>query len=164
MSASTTTFVSIFIILVAPLLAQYGISFNWLENILARLLLIIWVIWSIRQGPLEGVLGLLATFTLLIERNHQLLTKFPGQKPIWPSTGNGGMPTVLGPLPAVVSEHQYEPSHPELKEHSIEERHGEKESVEMYESAEDVRDSNPRLPEVAQGEAAGEFFERRGLA
>lgn len=153
---------SILIILVAPLAASAGVSFLWLENIFIRLLLVFYCIISIRQGPFEGILGLLAVFTLLTERNHEVLKKFPGQKPIWPSTGNGGMPSQRQPLAAVVSEHEYEPAHEPA--HAVEERHGEKETEELYEAAEDLTDSNPRLPEVAQGEAAAGFFQSRGVA
>jgi hypothetical protein len=147
---------SVVLIIASPWLGQM-FNLDIIQNILVRFLLLAFVIVGIRQGPMAGLLAFLAAFSLLIERNHQVLTKFPNQIPIWPSgekSGKQGPPSYAPPLLPVTESHSYEPPHSE--EHAS--------SDQSYESASDIQDSNPRLDEVAQGEAAGSFYEQKGLA
>jgi hypothetical protein len=153
---------SVVVILSAPWLGQ-TISMNFIENIVVRFILLAFVFYGIRQGPMAGLLAFLASFSLLIERNHQVLTKFPHQIPQFPSAGKQGPPSYAPPLIPVSESHSYEAPHAEPSE-SVVERHGESTTEYSYESASDIQDSNPRIDEVAQGEAAGSFFEQKGLA
>ena len=47
---------------------------------------------------------------------------------------------------------------------TVTETHGEVEKEVLFEDAKDIQDNNPRVPEVAQGEAAASFYEQKGLA
>ena len=158
---------SVAIILASPWMGQ---TFNMsvIQNILVRFGLLAFVFYGIRQGPIAGLLAFLAAFSLLIERNHQVLTKFPNQIPIWPvgeKAGKQGPPSYAPPLTPVTESHGYEPPHADHPEgESVVERHGESTTEYGYESASDIQDSNPRIDEVAQGEAAGTFYEQKGLA
>ena len=154
---------SVVVILAAPWFAQ-RISMNFIENIVVRFLLLAFVFYGIRQGPMAGLLAFLAAFSLLIERNHQVLTKFPHQIPQFPSaerTGKQGPPSYAPPLTPVTESHSYEAPHGGEPSESVVERHGESTTEHVYESASDIKDSNPRLEEVAH---AGSFFEQKGLA
>jgi hypothetical protein len=71
--------VPIVIIVAAPLVRSAGISFGFVDNIIVRLLLVTSVLYAVRKGTLAGLLALLAVFTLLIERNHELVTGLPNQ-------------------------------------------------------------------------------------
>ncbi len=182
---NTVISASVVIILLAPWLGRtYNMSL--IENAIVRLLLVLFVFYGIRQGPMAGLLSFLASFSLLIERNHQILTKFPHQIPQWPSTaGKQGPPSYAPPLipvslqvskselggisfqrsfaPLESSEsHSYEAPHVEPSE-SVIEKHGQSITEHSYESAADIQDSNPRLEDIAQGEAASSFFEQKGL-
>ena len=155
---------SVVVILAAPWLAN-TLSMNFIENIVVRFLLLAFVFYGIRQGPMAGLLAFLASFSLLIERNHQVLTKFPHQIPQFPSNaGKQGPPSYAPPLTPVSESHSYEAPHGGEPSESVVERHGESTTEHVYESASDIQDSNPRIDEVAQGEAAGSFFEHKGLA
>ena len=150
--------VSILTILGAPQLSSVGVGYGFVEHIATRLFLIGAVVYAIRQGPMSGLLALLAAFTLLIERNHEILTKFPGQQPRWPTTGYG-LPIQA---PALIPEKEsqlYEP----VEEHGKEvvETHGETTTTKEFETTEDIQDSNHRIETVpgSYDEKPG-FFER----
>jgi hypothetical protein len=152
--------IAVTVILAVPFLAAKGMSFGFMENMLIRLLAVGAVLYAIRLGPMAGILTMLAVISLFIERNHQLLTTLPNQKPMWPSDRN----LTIIPVPPMFptpETHAYHPTddHGEV----VEERHGEHVKVEEYESTNDLGDSNPRLDEVPQGEAAGSFYSQRGL-
>ena len=161
---NTVISASVIIILIAPFLGR-NISMNFVQNPLTRLALLVFVFYGIRQGPMAGLLSFLAAFSIIIERNHQVLTKFPHQMPRWPSgAGQQGRPQVVAPLLATQETHGYEPPHGDhVEDSSVVEHHGETTTEHSYESAGDIQDSNPRLGEVAQGEAAGSFYEQKGL-
>lgn len=161
---NTVVGASVAIILASPWLGR-TINMNFVQNIVVRLVLLAFVFYGIRQGPMAGLLSFLAAFSLLIERNHQALTRFPNQIPQWPSadrTGKQGPPSYAPPLTPQTESHAYEAPHAEPSE-SVVERHGESTTEQVYESAGDIQDSNPRLGEVAQGEAAASFYEQKGL-
>lgn len=149
---------SILTILGAPQLSSLGVGYEFVEHIATRLFLIGLVIYAIRQGPMSGLLAFLAAFTLLIERNHEVLTKFPDQQPRWP-TAPYGLPIQA---PALIPEKEsqlYEPVEETGKE--VVETHGETTTTKEYETTEDVHDSNPRIETVpgSYDERPG-FFER----
>jgi hypothetical protein len=154
---------SLFIAIASPYITSTGISWKFTENMLFRLLLVLYVAMNIRLGALPGLLALLAVFSLYIERSHLLLAAFPNQKPILPGPHGGQATTVPIPFdtPKGVNVN-YEPE--EEKGLSVVERHGEGTTYEEFEKAE-IGDSNPRLAEGPQGSDEGtEFFEERGLA
>jgi len=126
---------SIIIILAAPWLAEQ-ISFAFVDNIVFRLLLVVAILYTVRKcnGQLEGLLALLAVFTLIIERNHQVLMKFPEQTPSFPSKGSY---IQANPLT------QAQPVHnsPEPEEDEI-----------------DIHDNIPRLSEAPKSHDAPKFF------
>ena len=150
--------VSILTILGAPHLSSVGMGYGFVEHIATRLFLIVAVIYAIRQGPMSGLLAFLAAFTLLIERNHEVLTKFPDQRPRWP-TAPYGLPIQA---PALIPEkeiHTFEPVEDQGKD--VVETHGETTTTKEYETTEDIQDSNPRVETapVSYDEKPG-FFER----
>jgi hypothetical protein len=153
--------VAVAIILAVPFLAARGVSFGFMENMLVRLIAVGFVLYAIRLGPMAGILAMLAVLSLFVERNHQLLTTLPNQKPMWPSDRNLKITPVKPMLPTPET-HAYHPV--DEQSEMVEERHGEHIKVEEYETANDLEDSNPRLGEVPQGEAAGSFYTQRSLA
>jgi hypothetical protein len=109
MELSLFSLLSIGIILGAPLLAQYKFPFTIFDNIFLRLLLVGYVFYGIRQGPLEGLFAFLAVFTILIERNHQTLIFLPGQTPIWPTRSQMlSTPSQAIPITPTLESHFYE--------------------------------------------------------
>jgi hypothetical protein len=148
-------------ILAIPFLAAKGVSFQFMENMLFRLIAVGAVLYAIRLGPMAGILAMLAVVSLFIERNHQLLTTLPNQKPMWPSDRNLSLTPVPAMLP-IPETHAYSPT--EEHGHTVEEHHGETVIKEEYEATDDLGDSNPRLDEVPQGESAGSFYTQRSLA
>ena len=150
--------VSILTILGAPHLSSIGVGYSFVGNIATRLVLLIAVVYAIRQGPMSGLLAFLAAFTLLIERNHEVLTKFPDQRPRWP-TAPYGLPIQA---PALIPEREtytFEPVEDQSKD--VVETHGETTAVKEYEATEDIKDSNPRVPTAPNSyDEKPEFFER----
>jgi len=68
----------IIVILGAPILASTGFKFSFVENILARILMVGVLIYAIQKDTLLGLLTLLAIVTLLVERNQAVITSLPG--------------------------------------------------------------------------------------
>jgi hypothetical protein len=144
---------SIVTILGAPILATKGFSFSFVENILVRLALVVLVGYAIRQGPLPGLLTLLAVLTLLIEQNYLLLTSFPYQQPELTMPKDTSYSIAE---PDSITPETLHYNHPiEDKGLSV----GDKE----YEIASDLQDNIPDLPVPPQGEASAKFFESKGL-
>jgi hypothetical protein len=159
---TTVSAVSVALILGAPLAQNAGMSFSFIGNPLTRLLLIAYAVYAVRLGAFPGLLGFLAVMTLLTERNHEVLTEFPNQKPRWPSN-NFGMPIAPAPLMGVKEEHSYEPPHYEAEE--VTGRHEETEhTADKYDEASDLGDGRADLPVPQQGTHAAPFFEQKGLA
>jgi hypothetical protein len=148
-------------ILAIPFLAARGVSFDFMGNILFRLMAVGVVLYAIRLGPMAGILAMLAAVSLFIERNHQLLTTLPNQKPMWPTDRNLSL-TPVAPMLPVPETHSYNPT--EEHGYTVEEHHGEQVKRDEYEATDDLGDSNPRLDEVPQGESAGSFYTQRSLA
>lgn len=76
--------VPITIIVGAPILSAVGFKFTFVENILVRLLMILALVYAIRfakpaSGPLFSLLVFLAIITLLLERNHYVVSSLPNQ-------------------------------------------------------------------------------------
>lgn len=77
--------VPITIIVGAPILSAMGFKFAFVENILIRLFMLIALVYAIRfanpaSGPLFSLLVFLAIITLLLERNHYVVSSLPNQK------------------------------------------------------------------------------------
>jgi hypothetical protein len=145
---------SVLTILGAPILATKGFSFSFVENIFVRLALVVLVAYAIRQGPMPGLLTLLAVLTLLIEQNHLLLTSLPYQQAEIPMPKDTSF-TIAAPDSVDIETLHYN--------HPIEDKgltaFGDKE----YEIASDLQDNIPDLPVPPQGEASAKFFESKGL-
>jgi len=120
------------------------------------------VILSIRQGPMPGLLVFLASYTILLERNHQLLNHVP-TIPL----RNFGLPIQATPLFADKKEIMYEPK--DIPTVSLDEidlkscPHGESTDVKVVEAAEDLTDNIPDLPEAPRGDKAVEFYASHNL-
>jgi hypothetical protein len=159
---TTVSAVSVAIILGAPLAQNAGLSFSFVDNALSRLFLILWAGYATRLSAFTGILAFLAVMTIVTERNHEVLTTFPNQKPRWPSN-SFGMPIAPPPLMGVKEEYAYEPPHYEHEE--VEGRHEETEHTEdMFGEASDLGDGRTDLPVPQQGTHAASFFEQKGLA
>lgn len=158
------TGISIATVLIVPLIASYESYVQITGNIGFRFLLVGWVFYAIRHGPVEGLFALLAAVTVISERSHQILTSFPSQQPKFPSTaGQGGVPQqIAADVPHGESVHYDTPQEEEGK--AVVEKQGEEVKEVLYEEASDLQDSIPRIGEVPQGEAAASFFEQKGLA
>ena len=144
------------IVLGTPWVSHMGVSLAILDSLLARLLLVAYVLYGIRCSALCGLLALLAVVTLITERNAQLLTLLPRQTPVWPKTNQGYVLKAAPLIPEADSVHF--DSHQEEQGVSV----GEK----IYEAAQDLEDNNPRLSEGPHGsdqEGTG-FYQARGLA
>ncbi len=151
MDAASATAVAT--VVAAPWLPNVGLNLSFIDHPLTRLVLLIAIIYAIRQGPMTGLLVFLAVFSLLIERNHQVLTLLPDQKVVMPKK-SFGLPMAAPRVP-VDHESQYYEVH--------DEKGMETEDGQLYESAHDIVDSNPKLDSLANGEEAGAFYESKGL-
>lgn len=61
--------------------APFGSNFSLVESIPVRIGMVIFLILASRQGMsgmsgMSGLLAILAVFTLILERNHELLSKY----------------------------------------------------------------------------------------
>jgi hypothetical protein len=73
--------IAVAVILGAPILSSYGFTFRFVENILVRIVLIALIVVAVRKDHLLGLLTFLAVFSLLLERNHNLVLGLPDQRP-----------------------------------------------------------------------------------
>ena len=149
-------------ILIAPLLGPFGISYGFVDNTIIRLLLVLFVVYAIRLGQMPGLLAFLAAYSLMIERNHEVLTLFPNQKPLWPFALGNPFPKQAPPLVGVhevipfdTTDHQ--------EGHAVVETHGESSVTNEFEKAEDLHDNIPRIAEAPRTDAAPEFYKSKGL-
>ncbi len=151
--------IAISVIVLAPILSKLGVSFVFAEDIVFRLALVLAVLFAIRQNSFSGILTMLAAFSLLIERNHELLTGLPLQKPIWPASPNSSpfTPPFLTPETETV---HYD-THTETHGVTVSDNEG-KETE--YDSASDLSDNIPRLSEAPSSEDAPSFYQSKGLA
>ena len=75
-----TSLISIACILGIPLLGHMGLSFDLVSHPLVRLLLLLYVLYSITISDLTGLLAVLAVVIIIGERNFRALIGFPMQK------------------------------------------------------------------------------------
>jgi len=141
MDASLVNILAIGIILSAPWLP---LSYSFVENPIVRLLLVLSLLGAIRLGPLPGLLMLLAVVTLLVERNHYVLTHLTQQidNSTMPAAGTDRILKVVSDVP-------------------------EEESVEyapVKEDDDDFMDGNPRFSEGPSTRDAVAFYKGKGLA
>jgi len=134
---------SLAIILLAPWFSSHGVNFSGVGNIIVRLVLVGAILAAIYTGPLEGILVLLAVVTLLIERNHQILSRFPTQQP----------PSLRVENVGVFGQPYSQPIQREVVKY---------EPVQESETL-GLNDSNPRLPEGPNNQDAVSFFKAKGL-
>ena len=148
---AVTTITSMAIILGATWLPSFG----FIENALVRLLIIAGIVYASIQGPVPGILAFLAAFTLLIERNHEVLTKFPNQRPRFPTANYGfpGISTASIPIQSMESI-PYAPIN-ENKNIFV--------SKEENNTAKGLHDNNPRLPSAPPSKDAMNFYKSKGL-
>jgi hypothetical protein len=132
--------VSISIILLAPLLRRLGLSFELIGNTGVRLVLIIYIIYASSVDVFSGILAFLAAFTLLLERNHGILTGFPNQKAEIPIKNYRVEEVPVG-TPSLVERE------PDIDENN----------------AEHMNDNIPRLTSVPKGTASVSFYKERSL-
>jgi hypothetical protein len=138
-------FVSLVIILAAPVLAGLEFPFTFVDNIFMRILLVAGVVYAVRIDLLTGLLALLAALSILIERNHQILKFLPGQIPKFPN--NQAIPKFQAPpLEEEDISHLYE-------DHNKEEA----------DFAHGLEDSNPRLSEGPNSSEDSRFYLSKGL-
>jgi hypothetical protein len=145
------TAAAVVVIVGAPILSSMDVSFSFVEHIATRLFLILALIYSMRQGAIPGLLAFLAVFTLLIERNHEVLTSFPYQTPtgtlgMAPTNNFLGLPTKLAPLPPTPQTVVYDS--PENQEKA---------------DASDLHDNIPHLPAGPRSTDAPAFYKSKGL-
>ena len=142
---------SILIVLGAPLLQQAGVSFQFVESLLTRLLLIVFVVYGVRQSAMDGLLAFLAAFTILLERNHEVLTKLPNQQPR--ALGQSfGLPIQAPPLVGVEESVAYAPKDSAETKISPE-----------SENAVGLTDNIPRIPPAPLASTAPAFYTNKGL-
>ncbi len=147
--------VPILIILLAPMAPK--LSFTLLDQILFRLLLLVALLFAIRQSPMLGFLTLLAVFSIIIERNHYILVNLPGIPSTHVSADTPGKPMqVLPDIPEL----QYDSPHAEDVGVTVSEKDGDA----LYESASDLEDSQLPFKEAPSSDESPRFFESRGLA
>jgi hypothetical protein len=141
MDAYLVNILAVGIILSAPWLP---LTYKFVENPIIRLLLVVSLVVAIRLGPLPGLLTLLAVVTLLVERNHYVLTHLTYQldNAILPAAGTDRIIKSSSDIPEgeAVS---YTP---------------------VKDTTNEFVDSNPRFPEGPNNEDAVGFFKGKGLA
>ena len=142
--AAVVTGLSVLVILGAPIVSSFGTSFGFVENILVRILLVLAIIVSLRQshGVIPGLLAFLAVITLLVERNHEVLTSFPNQAVKIPFDVPMAPSASVAPSAPAVSFATVEPDD---------------------DDSAGIRDSNPRLKEGPHNADAPGFFKGKGL-
>ena len=141
---------SVIIIVGAPILSSMGVSFLFVGHMFTRLLLLAYLLYAVSKGPMSGLLAFLAVFTLLLERNQEIITKFPYQAPGRLSSG-----AFLSPAPAAGAVPPLQPTN----------------AVKVYDSpankenadATDLQDNNPRLAEGPKAKDAVSFYTNKGI-
>ena len=137
--ASIVNIISLSVLLICPLLRQAGVEFQFVGNTLARMLLVVYIIYASYLSVFSGLLAFLAVFTLLLERNHGILTGFPEVRSKIPIRQYHVDEVPVG-IPTVNQE-----------EH------------EMEDNAVNLKDNIPRLEIVPKGVAAADFYKKHSL-
>ncbi len=145
--AAMTSATAAVIILAAPWASSAGVSQAWVGTAAARFALLAALVAATQLGPMPALLTLLAVFTLLIERSHEVLSTLPAV---------ATMPPVKR-APIGVQEHL-----PLLvkEDHTF---HSEPEQEPDYDTHPDIHDSNPRLEAGPSSAEAPAFFQGRNL-
>jgi hypothetical protein len=152
MDPTVTT--SVIIIVGAPILSSMGVSFLFVGHMFTRLLLLAYLLYAVSKGAMSGLLAFLAVFTLLLERNQEIITKFPYQAPGRLSSGpllspGAGAATAAAAVPPLLPTN----------------------AVKVYDSpankekadATDLHDNNPRLAEGPKAKDAVSFYTNKGI-
>jgi len=148
---------SVIIIVGAPILSSMGVSFLFVGHMFTRLLLLAYLLYAVSKGAMSGLLAFLAVFTLLLERNQEIITKFPYQAPgrlsseplLSPGAGAGAGAAAVAAVPPL------QPTN----------------AVKVYDSpankekadATDLHDNNPRLAEGPKAKDAVSFYTNKGI-
>lgn len=149
---------SVIIIVGAPILSSMGVSFLFVGHMFTRLLLLAYLLYAVSKGPMPGLLAFLAVFTLLLERNQEIITKLPYQAPGRLSSG----PLLPLGTGKAASNLIHESAVPPLQPTN---------AVKVYDSptnkekadATDLHDSNPRLAEGPKAKDAVSFYTNKGI-
>ena len=155
MDPTVTT--SVIIIVGAPILSSMGVSFLFVGHMFTRLLLLAYLLYAVSKGAMSGLLAFLAVFTLLLERNQEIITKLPYQAPgrlsseplLSPGAGAGAGAAAVAAVPPL------QPTN----------------AVKVYDSpankekadATDLHDNNPRLAEGPKAKDAVSFYTNKGI-
>jgi hypothetical protein len=139
-NASILNGVSLSIILLTPFLANTGISMEFVGNILVRMGLVAYVVYASYTSLFSGLLAFLAVFTLLLQRNHGILTGFPDVRAEIPRTKYQVDEVPVG-TPSIVK------GEPEMDD----------------DNAENLVDNIPRLEMVPRGASSASFYQQRSL-
>ena len=118
----------------APLM---GSTVTLASNSLVRLLLLLFVLYSIKVSDLTGLLSVLAVVSIISERNHSKLTEIPMRK---------GIP--------MKKDFLFE----NVAAHAVPTPHG------MHATEDVYKDSNPRLSPVPTGARSAQFYMDNKLA
>lgn len=139
-----TTATAAVVILAAPWAASAGASHAWVGTMGGRFVLLAALVAATQLGPMPALFTLLAVFTLLTERSHEVLSTLPAVATM-PPVKTAPIGTV-DHLPLLVKE-----------DHTF---HSEPEPVQEP----DFHDSNPRLEAGPNSAEAPAFFQGRNLA
>uniref|UniRef100_A0A6C0DPJ4 Uncharacterized protein n=1 Tax=viral metagenome TaxID=1070528 RepID=A0A6C0DPJ4_9ZZZZ len=170
------TSVSTGIILAVPWISSAGVRFEFVGNIVVRLILVLAVAAATRQGGLQGLFALLAAYSLLLERNYHLFGKFqqnskgkmyqpiPQKQEYGPQT----MPFMHSPFVGPTNHHQIETIEYEYKEEQslptlVRMPESFREETRNYESTDDLKDNIPYMEHAPSSEEALQFFGEKGF-
>lgn len=145
--------VSVAVLLTTPFYRQLGISLDFCDWVLTRILLIALCVVATTYGPLPGSFTTLAVLNLFFERNRQRFAKaLPHETNL---LVEGKAPPPLTPDSSVSYSYTPESAGGE----SVDESH-------MYESAPEASglDEKHVLGEAPRTDDAATFFEQKGLA
>ena len=108
------------VILGAPILSSYGVTFRFVENILVRIVLIALIVAAVRKDHLLGLLTFLAVFSLFLERNHNLVLGLPDQRPSLHPKKEAPSPFLETPLATTVAPPPAtRVSHADVEQHDV---------------------------------------------
>jgi hypothetical protein len=152
-----TVAVSVAVIVGTPILSSMGVSFSPVQHIATRFVLLLALLYAVQKGPMPGLLAFLAVFSLLMERNHEVLTKFPHQDPSsFALAGTGGR---LGLRPtsifAKTESKALEPDHQVASYHTPA-KHEDADASDLY-------DNIPHLDAGPNSTEAPSFYITKGL-
>lgn len=168
------TSVSTGIILAVPWISSAGVRFEFVGNIVVRLILVLAVAAATREGGLQGLFALLAAYSLLLERNYHLFGKFQQNskgkihQPIPQKQEYDRLPFIQPSFVGPTNHHQIETIEYEYKEEQslptvVRMPESFHEETRNYESTEDLRDNIPYMEHAPSSEEALNFFGGKGF-